>query len=93
MPAGKSRCFCPVKKPTKFIVTLKPVVKMPNADPYLSLKVKSSACTCNTKSAHKPPTPAQLKVRQNNEALKGKTLLSELSFHAIIVISLIFQIF
>uniref|UniRef100_W8AZY2 Uncharacterized protein n=1 Tax=Ceratitis capitata TaxID=7213 RepID=W8AZY2_CERCA len=76
MHAGGEKCFCPVKKPTKFIVTLKPVVKMPNADPYLSLKVKSSACTCNTKSAHKPPTPAQLKVRQNNEALKGKTLLN-----------------
>ncbi|XP_067624392.1 uncharacterized protein [Eurosta solidaginis] len=77
MNASGDNCFCPVKKPTKFIVTLKPVVKVPNADPFINIQPKFSACTCNTKSSEKTTlTPEQIHVRNNTEALKGKTLLN-----------------
>uniref|UniRef100_A0A0K8V0C9 Uncharacterized protein n=1 Tax=Bactrocera latifrons TaxID=174628 RepID=A0A0K8V0C9_BACLA len=71
-----SRCYCPVKKPTKFIVTLKPVVRTPNADPYLTFEAEASGCTCNMKIPRKTTTAEQIQVRSNNEALKGKTLLN-----------------
>lgn len=69
-----------MKKPTKFIVTLKPVIKTPNADPYLNLEAEAEAsgCTCNMRNPRKTITAEQIQVRTNNEALKGKTLLSKL---------------
>ncbi|XP_028899286.1 neurofilament heavy polypeptide [Zeugodacus cucurbitae] len=77
MYASGDNCYCPVKKPTKFIVTLKPVVKAPNADPYLSLEAqRASGCTCNLRNQQNTQTAEKNQVRTNNEALQGKTLLN-----------------
>ncbi|XP_053957409.1 uncharacterized protein LOC128862738 [Anastrepha ludens] len=76
MSSGGDNCFCSVQKPTKFIVTLKPVAKVPNTDPFIRLQQKPSSCTCNNENPRKKPTTDQIQMRNNNEAIKGKTLLN-----------------